>query len=76
MERYSLRDAQAHLGELIAEAQQGKTVLIVDEKNNQAVQLIPVAAVPKRRKAGSAKGLIYITTDFDTPLAGFDEYME
>lgn len=75
MERYSLRDAQAHLSELIAEAQQGKTVVIVDE-NDQAVQLMPLAALPRKRKAGSAKGLIHSAPEFDAPLADFNGYME
>lgn len=55
MERHSLQDARDHLRELIADARHGKMVLILDE-NNQAVQLVPVAAKP--RKAGSARGQI------------------
>lgn len=74
MERYSLHDAQARLSQLIAEAQQGKTVLIVDD-SNQAVQLIPVASAPGKRKAGSARGQVTIAPNFDAPLNDFDEYM-
>ncbi len=73
MERYSLRDAQLHLQKLLDDAQQGKTVLILDE-NNRAVQLIPIE--PKQpRKAGSAHGQIIMRDDFDVPLSDFDEYM-
>ena len=75
MERYSLRDAQAHLQELIVDAQHGKTILIVDE-NDRTVQLVPVTTVSQPRKAGSARGLIKISPDFDAPLSEFDEYME
>jgi antitoxin (DNA-binding transcriptional repressor) of toxin-antitoxin stability system len=75
MERYSLRDAQDHLQELIAEAQLGKTVLIVDE-HDRAVRLVPVAASGRPRKAGSARGQIKMSADFDAPLEDFDEYME
>jgi antitoxin (DNA-binding transcriptional repressor) of toxin-antitoxin stability system len=67
MDRYSLRDAQAHLQQLIDDARQGKTVLILDE-NEQAVQLVPVATAQKPRKAGSARGLIKMSDDFDAPL--------
>jgi antitoxin (DNA-binding transcriptional repressor) of toxin-antitoxin stability system len=74
MERYSLREAQTQLSQLIAEAQQGKTVLIVDD-SNQTVQLIPVTSHPGKRKAGSARGQITIAPDFDAPLADFNEYM-
>lgn len=75
MERYSLRDAQDHLQKLIDDAQSGKTVLILDG-HNQAVQLVPVPVKAKPRKAGSARGLIKMTADFDAPLSDFDEHME
>lgn len=75
MERYSLREAQNRLRQLIADARQGKTVLILDEDEG-AVQLVPVAAVSKPRKAGSARGKIILAADFDAPLADFNEYME
>ena len=75
MERYSVRDAQDHLQKLVDDAQQGKTVLILDEQE-RAVQLVPVPATAKVRKAGSARGQIRMAPDFDTPLADFAEYME
>jgi antitoxin (DNA-binding transcriptional repressor) of toxin-antitoxin stability system len=77
MERYSLKDAQAHLEQLIEDAQQGKTVVIQAE-NDHAVQLVPVPTntEPKPRKAGSARGQIKMAPDFDEPLADFNEYME
>lgn len=78
MERYSLKEAQEHLEQLIKDAQNGKTVLIVGV-HKEAVQLVPVApAEPdvQPRKPGSAKGLIYIAPDFDDPLDDFAEYME
>ena len=75
MERYSVRDAQDHLQKLIDDAQHGKTVLILDE-NDQAVQLVPVDEARKPRKAGSARGQIQMSSDFDAPLPDFDEYTE
>ena len=72
MERYSIRDAQDHLQQLIDDAQHGKTVLILDE-HEQAVQLVPVTTTQKPRKAGSASGLVKLSADFDTSLADFDE---
>jgi antitoxin (DNA-binding transcriptional repressor) of toxin-antitoxin stability system len=74
VERYSLQDAQDHLKKLLDDAQQGLTVVIVDEKN-RAVQLVPIAAAPKPRKAGSARGQITMADNFDAPLSDFDEYM-
>ncbi|MBZ0277193.1 MAG: hypothetical protein K8I60_13680 [Anaerolineae bacterium] len=75
MEQYSLRDAQHHLKQLIDDAQGGKTILILDE-HDRAVQLVPVTIVPKPRKAGSARGQIRMSADFDAPLPDFDEYMK
>jgi antitoxin (DNA-binding transcriptional repressor) of toxin-antitoxin stability system len=74
MERYSLEDAQMHLEKLIAEAREGKMVVILDE-NNEAVQLISLPSGATRRKAGSARGLIKLAADFDAPLDDFSEYM-
>lgn len=75
MDKYSLHDAQTHLDELIKDAQQGKTIYILDE-NDQAVKLVPVNLSAKPRKAGSARGQIKMSSDFDTPISDFDEYME
>jgi len=74
MERYTLRDAQVHLKQLLDAAQGGKTVLILDE-NDRAVQLVPVTATGISRKAGSARGRIKLAPDFDAPLPDFGEYM-
>lgn len=74
MEQYSLQDAQDHLKKLIDDAQHGKAVFILDE-NERAVQLVPVKIVPKSRKAGSARGQIKMSADFDAPLPDFDECM-
>ena len=75
MEHYSLKDAQSQLEKLLDDARQGKEILIVDE-NNQAVQLIPVTIPIKARKAGSARGQIKMSDDFDVPLSDFGEYIE
>ena len=76
MERYSIKDAQDHLQQLIDDAQHGKEILIQDD-NAQTVQLVPVAAPEKGqpRKPGSARGLIEMSPDFDEPLDDFKDYM-
>jgi antitoxin (DNA-binding transcriptional repressor) of toxin-antitoxin stability system len=72
MDRYSVQDAQNCLEELITNAHAGKTILIVTE-NNQVIQLVPVALPSEKRKAGSARGLIKLAPDFDSPLADFED---
>lgn len=69
VERYTLREAQDHLQELIQDAQAGKTVVILGEQD-QAVQLVPLSVIKKPRRPGSARGQIIIAPDFDAPLAG------
>jgi antitoxin (DNA-binding transcriptional repressor) of toxin-antitoxin stability system len=73
MEQYSLQEAQYQLQKLIEDAQHGKTILIVDEFA-RTVQLVPVFIKPKPRKAGSARGQIKMSPDFDAPLTDFDKY--
>jgi len=72
MDRYSLRDAQDHLKQLIHDAQHGKTVLILDE-DERAIQLVPGSKTQIPRKAGSARGMVKMAADFDAPLADFKE---
>lgn len=74
---YTLDNAQDQLKALFSVAQQGRTVLIVDEQG-RAVKLVPtiVPVKPaKPRKAGSARGKVKIADDFDAPLDDFAEYM-
>lgn len=77
MDRYTLKDAQAHLQQLLEDARHGKTVVILDE-NDEAIQLVPIPTISnlQPRKAGSARGLIKMAPDFDDPLEDFNEYME
>lgn len=67
-------EAKDRLPDLIAAALRGETVLI-ERDDEHAVQLVPVARVRRPRKAGSAKGEITISADFDAPLTDFEEYM-
>ncbi|MCL4252281.1 MAG: type II toxin-antitoxin system prevent-host-death family antitoxin [Anaerolineae bacterium] len=74
MRNYTLTEAQSNLGQLIEDAQAGETIIISDD-NNHVVQLVPIIRQRKARKAGSARGLIQMSDDFDAPLDDFDEYM-
>lgn len=44
-----------------------RVILLFDENE-------PNGGSKKRRKAGSAEGLIKMSDDFDAPLEGFEEY--
>ncbi len=75
MERYSLQEAQGQLDKLIADARNGKTVVIMED-DSQGVTLTPfIENVVKPRKAGSLKGKIHMSDDFDAPLEDFREFV-
>ena len=76
METYTVEKAQNSLNELLSEAHKGKTVLIAAE-NGRAVKLVPTPIKAKKpRKAGSARGQVWMSDDFDDPLEDFADYME
>jgi antitoxin (DNA-binding transcriptional repressor) of toxin-antitoxin stability system len=74
MQIVKLDEAKANLTELIENAVNGETVLIMDDEEH-LIQLSLVPSGRKGRKAGSAKGLVTIADDFDAPMSDFDEYM-
>lgn len=73
MQRIHVRDAQTELSRLVDAAVRGETVLIVGD-DEHAVRLVPITPGKGARQAGSARGLIHMTADFDLPLPDFDEY--
>lgn len=66
-------DPKIRLRDLIDAALRGEKIIIA-KNDNQVVELVPVQR-GKRRKFGSAKGMIKMAKDFDHPLADFNAYM-
>jgi prevent-host-death family protein len=75
MLQVTLAEASAQLAQLVEAALQGEEIVIVRDEQ-PAVKLMPMLPVKRRRKPGSAKGLITISDDFDAPLEDFKDYME
>jgi antitoxin (DNA-binding transcriptional repressor) of toxin-antitoxin stability system len=71
----SLIEAAASLSDLVAAAINGEEVILLDG-DRPAIRLMPIDAVKPDRKPGSAKGIIWMSDDFDEPLEEFKEYME
>lgn len=69
-----LDDVKERLPDLIDAALRGEEVLILKD-DQEAVRLVPVEAPRRRPQFGSARGLVTMADDFDTPLEDFDEYM-
>lgn len=68
---YKLADAKAHFSEIVQKAMLGESVIVTKE-NHPVVKI--VAIKPVTRAPGTGKG-IWMSPDFDEPLADFAEYM-
>jgi antitoxin (DNA-binding transcriptional repressor) of toxin-antitoxin stability system len=69
-------EAKETLLELIEKTIAGEEIVIT--KDNEPVVKLVQTQSPKKRwpsKAGSAKGLVWISDDFDAPLDDFHDYM-
>lgn len=71
----SLVEAAANLNDLVEAAINGEEVILLNG-DRPAIKLTPIQLVKPNRKPGSAKGLIWMSDDFDEPLEEFKEYME
>ncbi|GBO54760.1 hypothetical protein APA_2811 [Pseudanabaena sp. lw0831] len=71
----SLVEASANLSDLVQAAINGEEVILLNG-DRPAIRLTPIQSVKPNRKPGSAKGLIWMSDDFDEPLEEFKEYME
>jgi prevent-host-death family protein len=72
--------AEARLAELVAAVQGGDEVVLTHD-GQPVARLLParttvaLVGITGPRKAGSARGLVFIRDDFDDPLEGFRDYI-
>ena len=71
MHQINIAEASKNLPELIEAAISGEEIVIT--KDDQPV--VKLVAFKHNRRAGSAKGLVTISDDFDEPLEDFKDYM-
>ena len=71
----SVTEAAANLNELIQAAIDGEEVIVLNG-DRPAIKFTPIESVKPRPKFGSAKGLVWMSDDFDEPLVEMKEYME
>ena len=75
MQSITVDEAIKKLPDLIDAALRGEEVVITKD-NLSVVQLIPTGQVKRYpAKAGSAKGQVWMSDDFDEPLEDFKDYM-
>lgn len=65
----NIHEAKTHLSALLAAVQAGDEVIIA-KANKPVARLVPIEAKPKKREFGRHLGnVLYISEDFDAPLA-------
>ena len=76
MYQIDLNEAKQHLADFIDIALGGEEIVITHD-DQPVLKLMRIAAPQARhKKAGSAKGLITMASDFDAPLEDFRAYMQ
>ncbi len=78
MYQIDISEAKEKLLELIEAAMRGEEIAMTQD-NQPVVKLVGIPPANKKRwpsKAGSAKGMVWMSDDFDEPLEEFKEYME
>ncbi len=74
MRQIDIDQAKIQLNSLFQAALDGDEVVIT--RNGQPVlKIVRFIQPKKRRRSGSAKGLISMSSDFDQPLEDFYDYM-
>jgi prevent-host-death family protein len=63
----NVHDAKTQLSQLLLRISRGEEVIIA-RAGKPVARLIPFAAQPVRRAAGSAVGQVWMAPDFDAPL--------
>ncbi len=65
--RVNVHEAKTHLSRLLARVEGGEEVVIA-RAGRPIARLVPISERPDRRVAGTARGKITITPDFEAPL--------
>ncbi|MCA1925493.1 MAG: type II toxin-antitoxin system Phd/YefM family antitoxin [Thiobacillus sp.] len=67
MQTVNIHEAKTHLSRLLEQVAGGEEVVIA--KAGKAIaRLVPLEAMPKKRRLGLLKGKFNVPDDFDTPL--------
>ena len=75
MFQIELDKAKSQMESLIQTALGGEEVVITRD-DEPVLKLIPILKSNGSRKAGTARGMISMSEDFEEPLEDFREYME
>lgn len=71
----NLAEASKDLSSLVELVLKGEEIVILKD-DQPVVKLVPMPPIKRRRQAGSAKGLVTLSDDFDEPIADFKDYLQ
>jgi prevent-host-death family protein len=74
MIQVNIHEAKTHFSKLVNKAIAGE-VIIIAKDNKPVAKLVQITTVKCKRKIGSAKGKINISSDFDQIPEEFKEYI-
>lgn len=69
----NIAEAKARLSDLVDKAAHGEEILIARD-HRPVARLVPLASARGRRKPGSAKGQVWMASDFDATPSDFRDY--
>ena len=75
MTQIDITQAKADISKVLDLAIGGKEITITQD-NKPVAKISPIVPVLRPLKRGSAKGKVWMSSDFDAPLADFEEYLE
>ena len=73
MDRVKIHEAKTNFSKLVSRVEEGEEI-VIQRGDVPVAKLVPYTQPPKRL-AGSLKGQIWISDDFDEPLPEFLPYM-
>ena len=74
MSQFNVVEAKSHLSDLLRKALRGEDVVIARD-NKPLVRLVPLDRPLLRREPGSARGQVWMASDFDETLEDFEDYV-
>jgi len=73
MTQVNIHEAKTNLSKLVDKVLKGESV-VISKSNKPIVKLVLVDELQTKRNLGTAKGVVKILDDFDTPLDDYKGY--
>jgi prevent-host-death family protein len=74
MTQVNIHEAKTQLSKLIEKVKKGEEV-IISKYNKPVVKLVLIEELKSKRRLNTAKGLIVMSEDFDSPLEDLEDYI-